>query len=752
MMIDYMKKILFYILFTYFSIFTISYSEIVKQIKVVGNVRISAETIAVFGDIELNKDYDPQKINQLSKRLYDTSFFSFIEINLNNGILEITVKENPIIQELVFNGIKAKKFKDAITEIIDLKEKTSYVETKLFKDIKRIKNAFRQAGFYFVEVEAFAKENTNNTINLIYEIDLGKRAKISKIQFVGNKKYKDTKLVSIIVSEENKFWKVLSQNKYLNQERLDLDTRLLENFYKNKGYYQAKVFTTNVVFEKGEGFLLTYNIDAGSRFRIEDISLKISKKLNKSYFSDIKKDLTKLKGQYYSPDKIKKVLDNINKLSTKKDLQFIDSNLVETIKSKDKLLVTINITESEKSFIERINVVGNSVTNDNVVRGELILDEGDPFSQLLLDKSINNLKARNIFASVTQNTVQGTSPDLKIVNIKIEEKATGEISAGAGVGSSGGTVGAAISENNFLGQGISLNSSLKISAESIRGRFSVVNPNYKYSGNELRTTLESTKTSKMSQFGYDSSKTGFSLGTSFEQYEDIFVSPEISTYYETLSTNDNASKALRAQEGSYLDTDLNYSVIQDKRDRKFQPTDGYRASFSQKIPLYSETPSLLNGVDYTRYHAFNDSLIGSIRLYGRSINSLSDSDDVKLSERLNIPSSYLRGFEAGRIGPVDASDHVGGNYATSLNFNAALPKLLPNISNADFSLFLDTGNVWGVDYDDSIDESNKIRSAFGISINWLTPVGPLNFSFSEDITSASTDKPESFRFNIGTTF
>ena len=173
---------------------------------------------------------------------------------------------------------------------------------------------------------------------------------------------------------------------------------------------------------------------------------------------------------------------------------------------------------------------------------------------------------------------------------------------------------------------------------------------------------------------------------------------------------------------------------------------------NQKVPLYSESPSLLNGLNFSSYHSVNENLIGSIRFYGRSINSISDSDDVKLSERLTIPSRYLRGFEAGRIGPVDASDHVGGNYATALGFNAQLPKLLPNLSNADVSIFFDTGNVWGIDYDDSIDSSNTIRSAFGVSVDWFTVVGPLNFAFSEDITSASTDKPESFRFNIGTTF
>ena len=746
-----MKKALLQSVFFFIFIITISYAEIVKEVKVVGNLRVSSETIVLFGDIKVNEDSNAKKINELSRQLYDTDFFSYLEINLTNGLLEISVKENPIIQSLVFNGIKAKKHKEAIKDVIELKEKTSYVESKLIRDIQKIKTAFRNQGFYFIEVEAYAKENKNNSIDLIYEIDRGKRAKIGKIIFMGDKKVKDGKLRGVITSEESKAWKFISSKKYLNQERIKLDTRLLENFYKNKGYYQVEVLATNILYEEGEGFLLTYNIDAGKRFRFEDVSLKISEGLDKSSFVEISKDLPELKNKYYSPKKIIKILDQINKLTTKKDLQFINSKLVETVKN-DKILVTIDVTEGKKYFVERINIIGNTVTEDNVIRGELEVDEGDPYSLLLLDKSINNIKSRSIFGKINKNIYEGSSPDLKIINIEVEEKATGEIFAGAGVGSSGGTIGGGVKENNFLGRGVRLDANLQFSETAIRGKFSVVNPNYNYSGNEIRFTAQSTRTQKMGTFGYDSNKTGFSLGTTFEQYEDIYISPELSTYYESLSTNDSASAALKQQEGTYIDTEAKYSIIQDKRNQSFKPTEGYRASFNQKLPLYSQSPSLVNGIDYSAYHSFSDGLIGSIRFHGRTINSLSSGEDVKLSERLSIPGRYLRGFEVGKIGPVDASDYIGGNYVTALAFNAALPKLLPDLTNADVSLFLDTGNVWGIDYDTNIDESNKLRSAFGVSVDWFTPIGPLSFSFSEAITSASTDKPESFRFNIGTTF
>ena len=179
-----MKKALLQSLFFCIFVITISYAEIVKEVKVVGNIRVSLETIVLFGDIRVNEDYNAQKINELSKQLYDTNFFSYLEINLNNGVLEISVKENPIIQNLIFNGIKAKKHKEAIKKVIELKEKTSFVENTLNKDISKIKNAFRNLGFYFIEVEVYAKENANNTIDLIYEINKGKRARIGKIVFI----------------------------------------------------------------------------------------------------------------------------------------------------------------------------------------------------------------------------------------------------------------------------------------------------------------------------------------------------------------------------------------------------------------------------------------------------------------------------------------------------------------------------------------------------------------------------------------
>ena len=346
-----------------------------------------------------------------------------------------------------------------------MKEKTSFTTNKFNQDINNIKNAFRNSGYYFVEVEAYKKELENNAIDLIYEINLGKKAKIAKIEFIGDKIYKDSKLRGLILSEETRFWKFISSRKFLSERRISTDQRLLEVFYKNKGYYDVKINTTNVNYLENEGFLLTFNIDAGIRYKISDVSINLSDDYTKDDFLEVEKKLNKLKNKYYSLNKIKKILDKINKLSEIKDYQFLTSELVETVEG-DKISIEINIKQSEKYFVERINIIGNSITNDNVIRGELLVDEGDAYNSLILNKSLNNLRSRNIFASVKETTKKGSTPDLKIIDIEIEEKATGEISIGAGVGTSGGTIGFNLSENNFMGKGIVLDTALNITEQT----------------------------------------------------------------------------------------------------------------------------------------------------------------------------------------------------------------------------------------------------------------------------------------------
>ena len=741
-----LKINLFIILFA-----SIAFAEIITGVKIEGNKRISKESIMVFGKVNIGEDYSQEDLNDILKKIYDTKFFKKINLNIKDSILTVVVDENPIIETVEINGIKDNKLKDFLLENVSLKNRKSYIKSSFKSDLNLIKNIIKSSGYYFAKIETKSLLNeSQNSITLIYDIDLGDRAKINEIQFLGDKKIKDRKLKNVITSEEAKFWKFISQNKYLNNDRIELDKRLLTNFYKNNGYYKVKVNNSFVEFKNNGGFKLIYTIDAGDKFLFNKLSLKLSEEYDGKYFVKINKVLKKLENKEYSLNKIEKVLREVDKIALSKQYEFIDASLEEAIVNNNKLNVIITLVDTEKFYVEKINILGNEYTLEEVIRNSLIVDEGDGYNEILFNKSINNIKSRNIFGSVEAEILSGSNENQKIINLTVTEKPTGEISLGAGFGTSGGTIGAGVKENNFLGKGIKLNTDLSVSKNTIKGKFIYEKPNFNYSDNSLLLSATSSSNDQITNAGYKSSELGFSLGTSFQQYENFYITPRLSTTYETLSTTSTASKNYKKQEGSYFDNYLNYTVDYDKRNKRYKPDEGFRNTFNQQLPIYSKNNEIINSFETIKYQKFSN-LVTRVSYYGAALNSLT-GDDVRVSKRLHIPGSKLRGFESGKVGPKENDDYVGGNYISSLNFSATLPKLLPSFQNTDLSIFLDAANLWGIDYDSTIDDRSTIRSATGVAVDIYTPIGPLNLSYSFPITKSSSDVTESVRFNLGTTF
>lgn len=733
----------------YILLFSYLRAEIVNTIQVNGNNRISTETIKVYGEIETGKDYNNLELNKVLKNLYSTDFFENVEIKIENNILIINVKEYQIINSIDLKGEPSNTVKNNILERLQLKNKQSFISSKLSEDINMIKKIYSSIGYNFVKVDYKVENFTGDRVNLLFDVERGNRTYISKINFIGNKVFKDSKLRDVISSEEKKFWKFISQNTYLNQESVELDKRLLLNYYKSLGFYDVQILSSNAEINENNFSELTFNINAGKRFKINKIRTNIDDVLSKENFIDLEKSYTKFIGEYYSPFKVKKILDELEFLIASNDLQFIEHSVNEVLENNN-IEIVINIYEGKKEIVERINIFGNNITDESVIRGAFLLDEGDPFSKLKFDQSVAILKSRNLFGEIKTNILDGNTKDQKIIDIIVEEKPTGEITAGAGIGTSGGSFVFEVSENNWLGKGINVATSLNVSKETFSGGIRFNDPNYKFTGNTLNYFIESTKNDKPNS-GFKNNVISSGVGTKFEQYNNIYLSPNIIFSYDKLTVDSSASAALKKQKGEFSDISFDYSITTDRRDRVYGPTDGYITSFSQTIPLYADSPFLKNSFSFSKYHSFSDDMIGAIKFYASSINGL-EKKDVRLSKRLSLSSLRLRGFEAGKIGPKDGSDYIGGNYLASTNFEVNLPKLLPDSTNIDIGFFLDLANVWHVDYSDDIDNSNKLRSSTGISTNYLSPVGPMSFIFSKNISKASTDVTESFNFRIGTSF
>jgi len=730
---------------------SISFAEIITGVKIEGNKRISKQSIMVFGNVNIGDSYSPDDLNAILKNIYDTKFFKKINLDIKDSILSIIVDENPIIEAVEINGIKQTKLIDFILENISLQNRKSYIESSFKSDLNLIKNIIKSSGYYFAKIDSkYLLNESQNSVKLIYDIDLGEKAKINEIQFLGDKKIKDRKLKNVITSEEAKFWKFISQSKYLNYERIELDKRLLTNYYRDNGYYQVSVNNSFVEFKNNGTFKLIYTIDAGEKFLFNKLSLDLSDEYDKKYFIKINKSLKKLENKEYSITKIEKVLREVDKIALSKQYEFIDASLEESIEDNNKLNVIITLVDTKKFYVEKINILGNEFTLEEVIRNSFIVDEGDAYNEILFNRSINNIKSKRIFASVETEVLAGSSDNQKIINLSVVEKPTGEISLGAGFGSSGGTIGAGIKESNFLGKGIKLNTDLSIATNTIKGTFMYEKPNFNYSDNSLLLSATSTARNEITIAGYKSSEIGFSVGTSFEQYENFYITPRLSTTHETLTTTSSASANYKKQEGSYFDNYLNYTLDYDNRNKRYKPDEGFRNTFNQNLPLYSKNNEILNSFETIKYQKFSN-VVTRYSFYGAAVNSL-NGNDVRVSKRLHIPGSKLRGFETGKVGPKEKNDYVGGNYISTLNFSATLPKLLPSFQNTDVSFFLDAANLWGIDYDSTLDDRSTIRSATGLAVDIFTPIGPLNLSYSFPITQSSSDTTESVRFNLGTTF
>ena len=739
------KVIIFYIFFL-----TCVYSEIIDKISINGNDRISNKTIQMFANIELKDEISNNKINQILKDLYETNFFENVKVQFENNTLTIEVNEYPIILNINYNGIKSKTLLKEINFEKLIREKSPYNNITLEDEKNRLDNKIKEIGYFNSKIGITIENLDNNLVNINFDIELGDKAKIKKISFIGNKIFKDNKLKRLIASTEYKFWKFISGRKYLNPNLVEIDKRLLNNYYLNNGYYNVSINSSFAKLIENNEFELIYNIDAKNKIYFGDLKLDLPVDFDNENFSKINKLFKEIKNKPYSINTINKILDEIDEITTLEQYQFINATVLENIDS-DKINLTFKIKETKKIYVKKINIYGNSITEENVIRNQLELDEGDPFNKILFNKSINNIKSLNFFKTVDQKISDTDDLNTKIIDIFVEEKPTGEISATAGFGTSGGSIGFGIKENNFIGKGVSLDSNFLLSEESFKGKFSVTNPNYNNSDKSLYVSLLASEDDNMEKFGYKSNKTGFNIGTNFEYLDDFRLGLGTSNFYEVIKTDSTASKTQQDQKGNYWDSFLDIDFNYDKRNQKFQTSSGFLSYYAINLPLISEKNTLRNHYNYSNYFDLYNQNISSISFMLKSANSLTN-DNVKLSERINIPSKKLRGFEAGRVGPKDGDDFIGGNFAAAINFSSTLPQFFEESQNIDLLFFFDVANIWGVDYDSALDDDGSIRSSTGFALDWFTPIGPLNFSLALPITKKNGDKTETFRFNLGTSF
>ena len=352
------------------------------------------------------------------------------------------------------------------------------------------------------------------------------------------------------------------------------DEKLLKNFYLNKGYYNVVINSSFAKLTDNQEFELIFNIDAKSKLFFGTLKIDLPSDFSKTNYEKVEKFFKKLESEPYSINRIEDIVEKIEIITINEQYESIKANINENIVA-DKININFKIEETEKFFVERINVLGNNVTLESVIRNQIEIDEGDPFNQILYAKSINNIKSLNFFESVTGEILDGKEFNTKIININITEKATGEIFAGVGTGTTGSNFSFGVKENNYLGRGVQVDGDLRVSEERIKGKFLVSNPNYKNSDKKIDFALKATATDRLGTSGYKSNVTGFSIGTEFEYLDDFRFGLSTNNKIEKIDVDASASTKQKKQDGSYFDSFIGLNFVYDKRNQKYQTTGGF---------------------------------------------------------------------------------------------------------------------------------------------------------------------------------
>jgi outer membrane protein insertion porin family len=739
-----------YIIIFFIILTNITFAEI-KKINIVGNARVSSATIESLVDKKIS-NVDSIYINNLTKKIYDTDFFSDVKISFNQDVLTINVAENPIVNFFYVNGVKDSDL-DQVNKIITLKENSIFSSSKLKKDIEATREFLNASGYYQASITPEVIKIDNNQINLIINIDKKEISKIKNIYFIGNKYFSNSQLMDVITSTEDGWWKIFSTSA-LSEQRIEYDKQLLKDFYRSKSFYDAQIESAFASIDKNNKFTLTYSINSGKKYKFGDYDLKVSGLVLKDEdINEIKNISNKLlKNEFYSPLTIDKINKQITVFLENKKFNNFEINIQDLKVTDDKINIIVQLNEGQKSLVNKINVKGNTITEEKVIRDNLIISEGDQLNSTKLKKSIDNVKSKQLFSKVDYKIEDSDKKNFKDLNLFVKEQPTGNISAGVGYGTNGGLFEASINERNFLGQGINLNFTGRLSSDVIRGEFSFVDPNYKNSNKELAASLFS-EVDDYQNSGYENKRAGTRIATKYEIYEDIFFRPNLGVQFDKLEVTGNASSLLRSRQGDFITTSLGYNFLYDQRDSKFSPTSGSIIYFDQNIAtFFSDIPTIQTGVGATYYkELFSEKFIGSAKARLANVTAFNDKD-VKLSDRIFASASDLRGFEQRGVGPVDSGDHIGGNNLATLSLKSTFPNPIPENLRATTFLFLDMGNVWGADYSSSISDSSKLRTSTGIALDLMSPIGPLSFTYSIPLSKASTDKEQNFLFNIGSSF
>jgi outer membrane protein insertion porin family len=786
---------------------SVARADVVSRIVVRGNTRVEADTVRSYVAVKPGKSFSAQDVDASLKALYSTDLFSDVKISRESGSLVVTVVESPMINKVAFEGNK-RITDEQLKGVIQTQPRGFMSKSRVQGDVQRLLEAYRRNGRYRAQVEAKVISLPENRVNLVYEIDEGDKTAVTRIGFVGNHAMSSGRLRDVVKTRESGMLGWLRTTDTYDPERLQSDQELLRRYYMKNGYADMRVVSATADLDRERNvFFVSFTVDEGDQYTFGAIDVQSS--LANLDTGSLKSAVGTREGNVYSAEEVEKTMEALTLAAARSGYPFAQ---VRPRAQRDYANHTIGITyyveEGQRVYVERINIRGNDRTRDYVIRREFDMSEGDAYSKVLVNKAERRLNRLGFFKSVRTDTVPGSAPDRVVVNVDVEEQATGEIGFGAGYSTADGVLGdVSFSEKNFLGRGQYFKASAQYGQYQRGYQFSFTEPYFlgyrisagfdvyqkQYLESRFRNFTEKN-TGGSIRFGLPITENlTFGVAYSINQQQiGILTSQHDGDY-----TNGEASLAyLRYVCPTYpvgctdfsrtrITSIPSYSFVYNTLDNMQMPHDGIYAKFMQEFAgAGGDAKFLRTTVDARIYkELYADwGIIGMARIKAGNITGLGQK--VELFDNFFLGGETIRGFAPLGIGPRDITTITQGGFTYRLNdalggknyvagtVEVSMP--FPGTPE-EFGLYLsgfsDAGVLWGVDkkaipavgtvigptpagavgtfnYVDDV----KLRASVGVGLMWKSPFGPLRGDFGIPVVKSKYDQTQIFRFSGGTQF
>ncbi len=733
---------------------------VIQDIRVDGAQRLEPETVLSYLTLAKGDQASEEKIDASLKALYATGLFSDVGLAMDDGTLVVSIAENPIINRITYEGNDAISTEDLEKEV-QIKPRLVYTLPRIQKDVQRILELYRRSGRFGAVVEPKIVQLEQNRVDVIFEITEGKHTGVRRIRFIGNDHYDESDLRSVINTRESAWWRIFSTSDFYDPDRTNYDRELLRRFYLNEGYVDFRVVSAVAeLTPERDSFFLTFTVDEGPRYKFGKIDIKSDVKGLDG--ETLRQYLTTKEGDWYNADAAEKSIAKMTEALGDMQYAFVDIT-PEVERNKENLTVglTYRIKPGQRVYIGRIDITGNNRTLDKVIRREMQLAEGDPFSTSKVNRSEQRIKDLGFFETVKVTPSEGAQPDRSNLMVEVKEKSTGEISLGAGFSTADGPLGDfSIRERNFLGRGQDMRLGATVSGVSRQFNLSFTEPyfldrNLSAGGDVFHTTRDN-----QSQSSYNVTNTGFAARLGYPLTEDL---RQLVSY--TLRKDDisdvpaNASRFIREQEGPSIMSMVGQELTYDTRDSRLEPTKGFVSRLGTDFAgIGGDHKFVRVRLGGTQYYEIVEKYVLSV---GGEVGSMwGIGQNVRISDRFFLGGETLRGFEYGGVGPRDltggVNDALGGNRFTRGTIELTMPTFLPDDLGFKGHIFTDAGTLGNNDESplpgENFKNEESIRASVGIGATWQSPFGPVRLDFAKALLKKDYDKTEIIHFSFGTRF